>query len=104
MTMMQVFFPEESKLPYLPKSLFSKYGCIVSDPAIHSSWPHIKGTRILASDILRAQIQGYSLQKMIMQFKEMGISVDKEALIEACKFTIEWMHLLNEKKSPKTSK
>lgn len=102
--MMQVFFPKENTRLSLPKNLFSEYKYISSDPAIHAGWPHIKSTRILASDILRAQIQGYSLDTMILQFKEMGISVTKGALIEACKFTIEWMHILNEKESSKATK
>lgn len=102
MTIIQVFFPENNILPFLSRQLFDRFPYITSDPTIHSGWPHIKGTRILASDILRGIIQGYSLETMIMQFKEMGIKVSKEALIEACKFTVEWMYLLNEKKTSKT--
>lgn len=102
--MLQVFFPEYNTLPFMPKKLFSEYLSIVSDPDIHSGWPHIKGTRILASDVLRAQIQGYSIEAMLMQFQEMGVYVKKEALTEACRFTIEWMHSLNEKETPKVAR
>lgn len=102
--MLQIFFPEQNTLPFMSKKLFSEYPSIKSDPDIHSGWPHIRGTRILASDVLRAQIQGYSIEAMRMQFQEMGVSVKNEALTEACRFTIEWMHILNEKEASKAAR
>ena len=77
---LQILFPEKKQLPIIPKRLFSQFPNIVSDPGIHSGWPHIKGTRILAPDIFRAQVQGYSLDKMIMEFSEMGVKITEKQL------------------------
>jgi uncharacterized protein (DUF433 family) len=104
MSMMQVFYPESNLLPSLPPSILSRYHFINRDPQIHGGWPHIKGTRILASDIFRAQIQGHSLEDIRMQFMEMGVKVSKEALMEACSFTLEWMFHLNETSTTKASR
>jgi len=51
---LQVLFPENNSIPQIPNKLFQDFPNIVSDPEIHSGWPHIKGTRILAMDIFRA--------------------------------------------------
>lgn len=104
MTSTQVFFPKENSLPSIATKLLNQFPNIAIDPDIHSGWPHIKGTRVLATDILRAQIQGYSLETMIMEFKEMGVKVTKEQLVEACRFTIKWMNYLDEKKASKSSR
>lgn len=105
MTMLQVLFPETITLPYISKNLFQQFPNITSDPKIHAGWPVIKGTRILATDIFRAQVEGHSVSELTMQFKEMGIkNISKDILNEAFRFTIKWMNSLDEKKSLRTSR
>ncbi|KKR31348.1 MAG: hypothetical protein UT63_C0073G0014 [Candidatus Gottesmanbacteria bacterium GW2011_GWC2_39_8] len=101
----QIFSVEGNEIPFIPKKLFSEYPDIVSDLNIHSGWPCIKNTRIKATDIFMAQVlKGYGIEKMVLDFKSMSIKVTKKELEEACRFTIEWLHALNEKKTTKTSK
>ena len=85
-------------------NIFSKYPNVVSDYKIHSGWPHIKGTRILASDIFRAVAKGSTYNDLIMDFKQMDISVSKGALEEAVRFTIDLLHYFNEKKTSGTER
>ena len=102
---LQILYPEGKSIPTIPRNLITNFSNIICDSDIHSGWPHIKGTRILATDIFRSQVQGYSLNNMIMEFKEMGVLVSKEQLEEAFLFTLEWLrYSLNEEKNSKTSK
>ena len=103
--MLQILFPETISLPFVPNKLFQQFPNISSDPDIHAGWPVIKGTRILATDIFRAQVRGDSTDELIMQFKEMGIkNVTKNILNEAFRFTLKWMESLDEKKAKKISR
>lgn len=73
----------------LPSSFVNRFPNINLDPNIHSGRPHIKGTRVLAADIFKANaIKGYSLGKIRMEFKEMGIDLDEKILDEAISFTL----------------
>lgn len=103
--MLQVLFPEKTNLPYLSNNLLQQFPEIVSDPNIHSGWPVIKGTRILATDIFRAQVEEHSAEELILQFKEIGIKhITSNIINEAVRFTLKWMSSLDEKKSQKTSR
>lgn len=104
MTAIQIFYPEGNTAPQIPNTLMSKFPDISCDPQVHDGWPHIKGTRILATDILRGQIQGYSPETMLMEFNQMGIKVTKTQLLEAQNFTIAWLYQLNEKKASKATR
>lgn len=100
MTSIQALF-SEGKIPYLPKELLEKFSSISTDPKIHSGWPHIKGTRILATHVFRAQVKGYSFESMLRDFRKMDVKLTKIELEEAYRFTIEWLHYLNEKEGKK---
>ena len=100
----QILSPEGDLIPHIPTKFQAEFPHVVSDPHIHGGWPHIKGTRILAMDIFRAQVKGYSFNKMIMDFKEMGIKVSEQELKEAFRFILEWLRYVDEKESAKTSK
>lgn len=100
----QLIHANKDILRFIPRGLLSDYKSIATNPEIHGGQPHIKGTRILALDVLLGQLQGYSLDKMILEFKEMGVKVKKDQMIEARQFSIDWLHSLNEKKAAKTSK
>ncbi len=101
----QILSQEGDLIPSIPTSLQATFPHIVTDPAIHAGWPHIKGTRILAVDVFRAQVKGYSSTQMIMEFKEMGVSVSEKELDEAFRFTLEWLRdSTHGKKSSKASK
>lgn len=104
MTLFRAFFQENKLLTTLPSSLYVKYPHITTDAGVHSGLPHIKNTRILTSDVFRAQIQGYSLNQMLMEFKEIGVPVSKQELEEAIGFTIELLNIFNEKDSSKRAK
>lgn len=104
MTLFQAFFQENKLLTPVPRSLFVKYPHITTDPDVHSGLPHIKNTRITTSDVFRGQIQGYSLDQMLMEFKEIGVPVSKKELEEAIGFTIELLNIFNEKDSSKGKK
>jgi uncharacterized protein (DUF433 family) len=103
MTSLQALFTEGKKKPTIPTKLFTAFPLISSDPAILSGWPHIKGTRVLVTDIFKAQIKGYSYDSLISDFNSMGVKINKSALKEAYLFTIEWLHCLNEKNSFRTA-
>ncbi len=53
---------------------------------------------MLALDIFRARIKGYSPQNIIMQFKEMDVNITLEQLNQAFSFTVEWLYSLHAKK------
>jgi len=95
----KILFPEGDVIPQLPIDLQTEFPHIITDQEIHAGWPHIKGTRILAIDIFRAQVKGYSFSKMIMDFKEMGITVSEKELLEAFRFIVEWLRLDAQKAS-----
>lgn len=99
MTSMKALFTEGKKRPSIPQELFNTFPHISSDPEIRSGWPHIKGTRVLVTDIFRAQIKGYSFDTLLSDLNSMGIKIKKIALEEAYRFTIEWLHYLNEKET-----
>lgn len=103
---LQVLFSEGNNIPQIPNKLFEDYPNIKIDPKIQGGWPHIKGTRIVATDIFRAQVAGNSLQKMIMEFREMGSTVTEEQLEEAFRFTLAWLsYTINDgEKTQQTSK
>lgn len=105
MTATQIFNQGDMDIPKFPINIWKIYPNIISDPQIHSGWPSIKGTRIIATDILRSQVEGYSLDAMIMEFKQIGATVTKKMLQEAIDFSIDWLHFLkNETTSRKTSR
>lgn len=104
MSLFQAFFQENKLLTAIPSSLFANFPQITTNPDIHSGLPHIKGTRILATDVFRAQIQGYSFDQMLMEFKEMEVPVSKSQLEQAFSFTVELLHLFNEKEASKRTK
>lgn len=104
MTQMQVLFSESGQIPQLKRNLISKYPDISTDPAIQGGWPIIKSTRVLAFDIFRARIKGYSSQDIIMQFKEMDVHLTLEQLNQAFSFTLEWLYSLHAKKKIRTTK
>ena len=100
----QILFPNGDTVPPIPAKFQTAFPHIITDPGIHAGWPHIKGTRILAIDIFRAQVKGYSFNKMLMDFKEMGITVSEIELKEAFKFILEWWIYIDGKESAKTSR
>ncbi len=105
MTASQIFNQGNIDIPKFPINIWNNYPHIISDPEIHGGWPSIKGTRIIATDILRSQIEGYSLDAMIMEFKQIGATVTKEMLQEAIDFSIDWLHFLkNETTSKRASR
>jgi uncharacterized protein (DUF433 family) len=105
MTATQIFNQGSTEIPNFPINIWRNYPHIISDPEIHSGWPSIKGTRIIATDILRSQIEGYTLDAMLMEFKQLGAKVTKEMLQEAIDFSIDWLHFLkNEKTSNRASR
>ncbi len=101
MTSLQILFAEGKTKPAIPEKLFHRYPAISSDLKIHSGYPHIKGTRILVLDIFRALMKGTSLNSISKEFKSMNITVKRESLEEAYRFTVDWLHYLNEKEISK---
>ncbi|PIZ63969.1 hypothetical protein CO051_03710 [Candidatus Roizmanbacteria bacterium CG_4_9_14_0_2_um_filter_39_13] len=103
MTSLNALFNEGEHLPLIPSKLLRSFSFISTDPKIRSGWPHIKNTRVLVTDIFRAQVRGNTIESMVKDFKSMGIKINSEALEEAYKFTLEWLHYLNEKEKNNTS-
>ena len=101
MTSINALFTEGN--PKIPKKIIESYPYIVIDQSVNSGWPHIKNTRILATDIFKAQVKGYSYNSLIEDFKSMGVQINKKALEQAYMFTIEWLHYLNAKKNSRIS-
>lgn len=94
----------EGSPPRIPKKLIRSYPAIAISPRIRSGWPHIKNTRILATDIFRAQVKGSTYATLLEDFRGMGVKINKEAFEQAYGFTIEWLnYLYNAKKGSKTS-
>lgn len=88
-----ILFPETGeRLPIPPSYLLAKFKSITTTPEIHSGLPHIKNTRILAADIFRAIVKGYSYERILMDFKEIGVSVSKRDLEDAFNFTVSWLN------------
>lgn len=103
MSLHQYLIPEGKFPQNIPNSLFLKFNKISTDPQVHSGWPHIKGTRILASDVLRSFIQYEELGQLIKEYRKMGAHVSSGDLDQALRFMIAWMNLdLNETKSKAT--
>lgn len=90
-------------IKFLPKSsLLSEYSHIAIDPLIQGGQPHIKGTRILASEVFIAQLEKISIDKLLLEYKHIGVDVTKDQLREAFKFTLESIaRYLNERKTSK---
>lgn len=103
MTSLNALFSEGKSAPAVPQKIIKSFRYISIDPQIRSGWPHIKNTRILVTDVFKAQVKGSSFESLLSDFKEMGIKIDKKALEEAYMFTIEWLHYLNAKKTSRTS-
>lgn len=97
----QILFSEGDTIPHIPTKFQTEYPHIVTDPGIHAGWPHIKGSRILATDIFQAQVKRYSYSKMIMDFKDMGITVTEKELYEAFMFTLAWIQNTTDGKETK---
>ena len=77
-------------IQFLPKSnLLSKYKYIAIDPLIHGGHPHIRGTRIVCHEVFIAQMEKISINKLILEYKSMDISVSANQLKEAFEFTLE---------------
>lgn len=90
---------------FIPSSIFIKYKYITVDPAIQSGRPHIRGTRVIASDVFVAQMEKITLDQLIIDYKRLGINVTKEQLREAFEFTLESItRYIHGKKAKKTSK
>lgn len=102
MTSLNALFNEGENLPSIPNKLLRSFTFISTDPKIRSGWPHIKNTRILATDIFKAQVRGITVESMVKDFKSMGIKINREALEEAYKFTLEWLYYLNGKEKNNT--
>ena len=103
MTSLNALFNEGKTVPIVPNKLLKSFTYIATDPAVRSGWPHIKNTRILVTDIFRAQVKGNSPEALLKDFEEMGVKVKRSALDEAYRFTVEWLFYLNERESPHTS-
>lgn len=93
-------------IKFLPKSsLLTEFPHIAIDPLVQGGQPHIKGTRILASEVFIAQLEKISLDKLIMEYKQIDVHVSKEQLQEAFQFTLASIsRYLHEKKTSKRNK
>lgn len=103
MTSLQLLFSQHNKAPNVPDRLLKTYRYISVNKNIHSGWPHIKNTRILTLDVLKASLRENSIDTMLLGYSELGINVKKQAIEEALQFTIDWLHEVNEKTSSKTT-
>lgn len=105
MSTYQYWYPEGKLSISIPSSLFKKYNRISSDNEIHSGWPHIKGTRILTSEVFRNWAEYKYPEQMVKQYKAVGVRVSTNDLNQAFRFMIAWMHKeLNESKRSKISR
>ena len=103
MTSLNALFNEGRRVPTIPTELIDSFSYIAVDPKIRSGWPHIVNTRILATDIFKAQVKGITHESLLADFKDLGVKIDKKALEEAFIFTLRWMHYLDEKETSKAS-
>ncbi|HCS78574.1 TPA: hypothetical protein DIV55_02420 [Patescibacteria group bacterium] len=104
MTNLQQIFSDTSGNPTFHKSLLTKYPTVSINPNIQGGWPVIKGTRVTTIDIFRAIIKGHSPESIILQFKEMGVSLNKDQLDNAFRFSLEWLYFLHAKREKKATK
>lgn len=100
----EILFPKSHTKPKIPQNLLQKYTNIVVSPQIRSGRPHIQNTRILAVDIFRANVKGYTYDRLIMDFKEMGVKVTKRELEDAFNFTLSWLNEASNEREKKASK
>lgn len=100
----EILFPNSHTKPKISQNLLQKYTNIAVNPQIHSGWPHIQNTRILAVDIFRAIVKGYTYERITMDFKEMGVRVTKIELEDAFNFTLSWLNEASNEREKKASK
>lgn len=90
---------------FIQPSLVSKYKYISINSEIQSGLPCIKGTRIVVFEVFIAQMQGYSIDKLILDYKEMKTPVTREKLLEAFEFSAEVVsRFIHEKRASAKSK
>lgn len=99
MSLSQYLIPQGSLPKVIPSYLFKRYTRIASDPDIHSGWPHIRGTRVLTSDVFKNWLQFNQIDRLAKEYKSIGAKVSDNDLNQALEFMIAWMSInLNETK------